>query len=274
MVENEQHEQQNRGLDLKDTLTWYKKHNIDLPKIPIDKDLPYPIENQELIGLSAKELGGLFSLFPENAKQRSILKKVIGQPTTWFHKESTEQNIKTTTNPADAISPTAFVPSYTNYTPWKETKVPAVDIWLHKIPEKGIPEEVRKTILAQGFVHEVAHTIVQPALYIDNYKLKFPDGKILDAVEIKKTFTELAEQYLPISEYASTYRGENNKFTSSKPGYDAKNSLSEEMCETIASHLLDFAYTGQENQEKNPLASRPEIKQFIEDFLNAKLVKE
>ena len=260
------------GLDMRETLEWYKSSGIEMPKIP-EMDFFHSVENQELIELSEREMGGLFALFPENARKRSILRKVVGQSPTWFHRDSTSEQPKPTTKEAEAMSPTAIVPSYINYTPWGELKVPTADIWLYQIPQNASPENVRKLVLSEGFVHEVGHSIVQPALYIEEHTLKFPNGKIINGLEAMLHFAELAEQHSPISHYASTYRGPNNKFESDKSNYNVKTAISEEMCETIAAHLLGFAYCGNDSRGKNPFTDRPEVKDFVRDFLNAELVK-
>lgn len=242
-----------------------------MPEIP-EMDFPYPLDHRKLIGLSERELGGLLSLFPDNARKRSILRVVVGQPAAWFHQDSTSEQPKITTNPAEALSETAIVPSYIDYTPWNELRVPTADIWLFKIPQTAVSPKVKKLVLAEGFVHEIGHSIVQPALYVRDHTLKFPDGKIVNGLEAMLHFAELAEQHSPISHYASTYRGPNNKFESDKPNYNVKTAISEEMCETIAAHLLGFAYCGNDSRGKNPFADRPEVRDFVRGFLNAELV--
>lgn len=260
------------GLDMRGALDWYKSSRVEMPPIP-EMDFSHPLEKQELIGLSKRELGGLLALFPENARKRSILRKVVGQPPTWFHKDSTSEQPKPTTNEAEAMSPTAIIPSYIDYTPWSELKAPTADIWLYKIPQNAASEEVRRLVLAEGFVHEIGHSIVQPALYVGDHNLKFPDGKIVNGLESMLHFAELAEQRSPISHYASAYRGHNNKFESDNPSYNAKTAISEEMCETIAAYILRFAYCGDSSRGANPFADRPEVIDFVRDFLNAELIK-
>jgi hypothetical protein len=260
------------GLDMRETLDWYKNSGVEMPPIP-KMDFSCPVENKELIELSEREMGALFTLFPENARRRSILRKVVGKSPTWFHRDSTSEQPKPTTNEAEAMSSTAIVPSYIDYTPWGELKVPTADIWLYKIPQNAAPEKVRRLVLAEGFVHEIGHSIVQPTLYVSDHSLKFPDGKIVNGLEAMLRFAKLAEQHPPISHYASTYRGPNNKFESDNPNYNAKTAISEEMCETIAAHFLGFAYCGDNSRGKNPFSDRPEVRDFVRDFLNAELIK-
>jgi hypothetical protein len=262
------------GLDMRETLEWYKNSGVVLPTIVTDKNLPHSIENEELIGLSRGEVAGLFYLFPKNAQNRSILRKVVGQPTTWFHRDSTSEQPIPTTNKEEALSLTSIVPSYIDYTPWGELKVPTADIWLYQIPHDATSEEVRKIVLAEGFIHEVGHSIVQPALYIEKHILKFPDGKLVNGLEAMLQFAELSERHPPISHYSSTYRGKNNKFESDNPNYNVNTAISEEMCEAITAHFLGFAYSGNDARSKNPFADRPEVRTFVRNFLNAELIRE
>lgn len=261
------------GLDMKETLDWYKSSGVEMPPIQ-ERDFSYPLEKRELIELSERELGGLLALFPENARERSILRKVAGQPPTWFHRDSTSEQPKPTTSETEAMSPTAIVPSYIDYTSWKELKVPTADIWLYKIPQNAASENVRRLVLAEGFVHEIGHSIVQPALYLEDHNLKFPDGKIVNCLEAMLHFAELAEQHSPISHYASTYRGSNNKFESDNQNYNVKTAISEEMCEAIAAYFLGFAYSGDDARSRNPFADRPEVRKFVREFLNAELMRD
>ena len=261
------------GLDMGQTIEWYKSSGIRLPSTTLDKSLPRPIENQDFIELSDRELCGLLYLFPENSRMRSILRKIVGQPATWFHRDSTGEKPVPTTNQEEALSPTAIVPSYTDYTPWDELKVPTADIWLYKIQENAAPKDVRRIILSEGFIHEIGHSIVQPALYVDEYILRFPDGRLVNGLEAILKFAELSEQHPPISHYASAYRGKNNKFESDKPNYNINTAISEELCEAIAAYFLGFAYCGGDSRGKNPFADRPEIRNFVRDFLDAELVK-
>jgi hypothetical protein len=262
---------QTSGLDMGQTLEWYRTSGVGLPQIPSDKQLP--VENPDLIALSSRDLGSLLSLFSKNAIERSILRKIVGMPATWFHKDSTSEKPVPTTKQEDALTPTAIIPSYTDYTPWGELKVPTADILLYQLPRNAVPEDIGKLVLSEGFIHEVGHTIVQPAMYVSNHDLKFPDGKIVNGKDAILQFANLAEQHLPISRYASFYRGKDNKFESDNPKYDPRTAISEELCETIAAYFLGFAFCGDDARSRNPFADRPEIKDFVKDFLNAELVR-
>ena len=104
--------------------------------------------------------------------------------------------------------------------------------------------------------------------------MKFPDGRLVNGLEAMLQFAELAEQHPPISHYASTYRGKNNKFESDNPNYNVNTAISEEICEAIAAHFLGFAYSGDNARRKNPFADRPEVRKFVRDFLNAELMSD
>jgi hypothetical protein len=268
------------GLDMVDTLKWYEKIIREGKVREIrESDFRYPVENKEFIELSEGELGGLFALFPENAQRRSILRKVVGKPATWFRKGSTSEKLEVTENRKEALSPTAIVPSYIDYGPWKKEGKPAADIWLYQIPQDLVSKEVRKLVLAEGFIHEVAHSIVQPAIYVKDYKLKFLDKGIVGGLDAILHFMKLAEEHPAISHYASTYRDkpQDNKFPFKMNENDPRillTAVSEEMCETIAAYFLGFAYCGDDKRGKDPFEDRPRVKDFIEEFLKAKLVRE
>jgi hypothetical protein len=265
---------QPHGLDMIDTLRWYSTLEVKLPVIQTTSSLPYSIDNPELIELSRQELNSLYNLYPKNAQDRSILRRIIGQPSSWFHQDSTDQKPLPTIHQSMAISTTSIIPSYIDYTPWGELKVPTADIWLYQLPQEIKNTKVRKIVLAEGFLHEFGHSIVQPALYVKNHTLRFPDGKLMNGLESMLEFAQLAENHPPISHYASTYRGPDNKFKSVNPEYNIMTAISEEMCETLAAYFLGFAFCNDPHRRESPFADRPEIINFVKNFLEAELVKE
>lgn len=258
------------GFDMERTIDWYIRSGVSLPDLLYNKPFNFQIENDSNVLLSREELGGLLHLFHQNARARSILRKVVGKPATWFHKDSTGKNPKPTTNPEDALSPTAIIPSYIDYDTWVKTKVPSADIHLYALPE-NIQPQVRRIIAAEGFVHEVAHSIFQPALYSENYKLLLPDERIVDGFDAMLQFAKLAEHHPPISHYASTYREPDNKFPSESQKMNT--AISEEMAETVAAYILGFAFCGDDNKGKNPFRDRPQIHDLVGKLLRAQLVK-
>ena len=261
------------GLDMKPTIHWYEANKYQLlqhlPK-PLNEPIPYEIENPDNIQLSKGYLSGLISLFPQNAKERSILRKIVGQPETWFHKDSTQQQQIPTTTIDDALSPTAIIPGFT-YPDWSNKEDPKADIWLYKISDTACSPEVRKIILSESFIHEgLGHTLVLPITHGDEFELTLPYGKNVVSFDYLMEFVDMAEQHMPISHYASTYRDKDNKFPSDADTY--LKAIGEELSETISAYLLGFAFGNDEQRSMNPFADRPEIKKFVEDFLNAELV--
>lgn len=194
-------------------------------------------------------------------KDRSILKQIIaGKPTTWFRYDSTKSNPIPTENLNEAISETAIIPSYIDNREWINTMIPSSDIWLYSIPDI-CSFGTKRIILIEGFVHEMAHTICMPATYIDGYQLRFRNGRTISGRDCMTNFANLAENHTPISHYAAVYRI-NGKF------YNNLVAIGEELAETIAAYLLHFIYCDEAERRFNPLADRPEVEDFVKEFLS------
>ena len=267
------------GLDMAPTIRWYELNGqlffsklTELFQNP-KKQLPYQLVNSNMLPLSQDEIAALIGLFPQNAIDRSILESIVGQSETWFHRDSRQEQPIPTNDISLALSPTASIPSYTDYAKWTEEK-PSADVVLYRIDGSAASGNVRKIISVQGFLHEFGgHTIIAPAFNIPEYSLRLPNGRIVKGFNYLIEFAKMAEKHAPISHYASAYRGKNNKFESDSPSYNPLIAISEELSEVIAAHILGFAFCGEDLRGKNPFADRPEIKEFAENFLNAKLVK-
>lgn len=258
------------GLDMLKTIDWYRRANIGLPCYKPDVPFPYLIEDQSHIELSYDELQWAWNLFPKNAQERSILRKIVGQASAWFAQASTSTKPVPTHNRTEALSSTAIIPSYIDYTAWRETGNPTADIFIYRIPRDLVPEEeIRKLILKQGLVHELGHSIVQPCFYIEGYTLRFPDGKEMAGLDAMLEFAQLAEKHPPISQYASIYRGKENKFESEDPEYNLRAAISEELVETIAAYLLGFAYCQDERRNKEPFTDRKDLEAYVHSILHA-----
>lgn len=78
------------GLDMCETIRWYFQNRRrcmnQLPE-PFIMGVPYEIDEPENISLTMPQITGAVLSFPDSAIQRSILKRIIGQPETWFHKK-------------------------------------------------------------------------------------------------------------------------------------------------------------------------------------------
>ena len=168
----------------------------------------------------------------------------------------------------EAISPTAIVPSYHSVGGWPDY----TNILLYEISSKACSDDVRKIILAEGFVHEFAHTINAPALFLENYVLELPNGDRVGGREYILSFTKLAEKHSPMSHYSSTYRTEDNDFKGTEFN-EIFTSINEELAETIAARLLGFTFCNEDYRRMDPFVDRPEIKEWTDNFLNARLVE-
>lgn len=260
------------GLDMAPTINWYYENRARIYlNMPVVRNIhtTIRIRDDENMPLESWRVHRLISLFPRQTQRRSVLNNIFPQPPTWFRKDSTVVNITTTENVKEAISPTAIVPAYTDYSMWK-TEKPAADIWLYRLEIGIVPEltkEVATIILSQAFVHEFAHTIVNPALYINGYRV-LADKEVLTFDWIVE-FANMAEKYPPISHYSSFYRGIGNKFESLDPNYDPLKAIAEELVESIAAFLLGSVYCDDEKRRFDPFCDRPDIKHFVGAFLNA-----
>ena len=259
------------GLDMGATIAWYTRNtNILSDRIPPGTDsLPFPITDIQYSALNQEEIAAIINLFPPQAIARSRLQNdgsIIGKPTLYFAQDTTPENITTTSEISNALSPTAIIPSYTDNTRWNKTGKSTSDIWLFEIPNY-IDPEVRRIIHAEGLAHELAHTLVTQILYSsEEYKLKLPGGKTVDGNDYLMSFASAAENHPPISHYSSSYRKDGEEFK-------ALSAIDEEIVETIAAHLLGFVFCRDEERRLDPLADRSEIQSLIDDFLHAELVE-
>ena len=231
---------------------------------------PYSMVNMAGITLTESDMHRFSFIFPEKARARSILKRIVGQPQTWFHKDSEPSNPKPTTTADEALSPTAIIPSYISYNRWQETGDPQADIWLYKL-DTTIPERVRTIITIEGFVHEYAHSIIAPALYCEGYNLRLSPERIIQGEALLSFFAEAAEQHPPISHYSSEY-WEDGRLRKNPDGSVSKTALNEELAETITAHLLGFVFCDDEKRRLDPLGDRPRVKELVDVFLNAELI--
>ncbi len=259
------------GLDMKGAIEWYTHSGIQIA-YPKKSELPrgVTIEGQEHMDLTETQLAALYNRFSPNAQERSILTTVIGEPTRWFDKNSRVEK-KSTTDPNERLSPTSIIPGETAYPENKPGNQIGV-VYLYKTPNEIANAYVRGIIAAQAYIHEIGHTIVQPALYSHkNQIIEFPSGKRMSNKEAMLTFQNLAEKSIPISEYAALHRDKHGLFEE-KQG-DNGLALSEELCETIAAYLLGFTYHGNNSGSKDPFINNYQIREFTADFLEAKLVR-
>ncbi len=267
------------ALDMKKTIDWYQRNGLTFARCVGDVidavDSGYQLHNTELIPLSQKEIHFVCNLFPQASRDRSIVTSISGEEPLWFSKASTPtfDGLRTTPKRDEALSPTAIIPSYADYSVWQKGGPPSADIKIYRIDDDLAPAHIRKLIAAQGLVHELGHGIVAPAAYIKDYQLELSEGRKMSGLDFLTAFANCAEEHPAISHYASFYRGPQNKFTSPQQGYNELVAISEEMCESIAAHLLGFSFrTDIMQRNVDPLFDRPKVKWFVQEFLNAKRI--
>ena len=260
-----------KDLDMKDTINFYETLDSKIiPNFGLDDldEFPIPVENQEHIPLSIKEIGGIYNSFSENIQKRileSELIKISGYPQLYFSKKSTPEELKVTTILEDRLYENAIVPSYIeNYEEYPYER----EIHLYQLPE-DIPEVVRKIITTQGFIHELGHVLFDHFYGLDS-ELKYND-ELKNRKELLEIFEDLTENLPAISNYSSVYRDENGKY---KNLGDDKHStgIREEFCETLAAYKLGFVYSSDKKRQLDPFYDRPKVKEFIENFLDAELL--
>lgn len=170
-----------------------------------------------------------------------------------------------TADVADAISPTAFIPSMVRYIPaLNSTDVPNFRgvITLFEIPDCGVSDEVKHVIHAQAFAHEYAHTVLTPELHSVGLPNFEGDGEpflfVMDHVD-------MVEVSGPISHYASAYMVD-GQF---RPGKDdGLTSINEWIAEAIVARLFGFAFQSLGNG-LNPFEGREALAVFVDAYLAA-----
>lgn len=273
------------SLDMAPTLQWYEEnYHILFDKIPHPDHLPqnyrtfsfFPLRGVKYLQPSRECLLAWWWVFPHRAKERSVLRQIVGKPAAWFHRDSLVSEIGPiqTENPKEILSPTAIIPSFCDYSRWQKTGTPTCDIYLYNIHSLTCPLSVQHIVHAEGFVHEAAHSIIAPALYNNgDYLLCLPDGKTINGTVVgndwlKNVFGAAAEKHTPISHYAGAYRNRDGTFKTNDDGSIAT-AVSEEMAESIAAFLLGFVFCHEKRRRLDPFRDRPEVWQMVSDFLHA-----
>lgn len=240
-------------LDMGKTIEFYDKHNLDVAPIPD----------------AGADIGEFLKLLPEQARERAILRNVSFAGPMWFDKETSNYHLATAIDKNNAISPTAFAPSYTHFTDIKNPAVSLADISMFRIEPDAVSARARRVIEKWCMLHELGHTLVFPANYVEGYSLQMPDGKVVHGADLMFEFASIAENHAPITRYSSFYREKDNKFG----GPFIATGIDEELCESIAAHQMGFAFCGDEFRSFNPFNDRPEVKEFVSNFLNARVVR-
>jgi len=257
------------GFDLKPTIDWYKKNkDILLARLPTQGHSNiFPVTRNAEPDISEAEIAGLIGLFPQQARDRSILQDIIIMPSTWFHRDSTSDKPIPTQDVREAINTTSIAPSYIDYKDWLGKIV------LFKLPRRQVRDsDIRKIIASEGLVHEVAHSIAVEPMYRNEYSMIFPGNSVVQGEDFVKNFVDSTEPLPPISHYSSLFRYKNGKFKGKCPSTIYR-SISEELAESITAYLLGFAYSGDNERSLDPFKDRPEVKRLMHDFLHARRKK-
>ena len=266
------------GYEMKETIKWYANHarNFNLDRFTRDPSISLIVEQGEKAQLTDREMKAVLTRFPRNARARSLLRRIVWENPLWFSKLSLERGEAIPTlNVFDAISHTAIVPSYTSYETDANERALSADIHLYQI-QAPMPREIRRAIHAEGLAHEIGHTLLASPLY-DGMKLKLPDGRVVESEQFLEELGLKAENLIPVSNYALTVR--EGEFSGKPLPYKIKHggkkyAMSEELAETIAQMAMPFPLHNPNRLSRaENLASRQEIVQGLELFLNAVRVK-
>ncbi len=256
-------------LDMASTLEWYRQNKEELLSLlpePGTSMPSVPLKNLEHFYVSPFEMQSLIELFPDSARSRSYLDSIEGNVRFYFHKDSTPENILPTVNVVDAISPTAFVPGYTETRRNRATGEFYGIIKIYEIPTDD-DIDLKKIVQTQAFVHEFAHTIIHPIKFSDSYYLKLPDGEVVEGGLLLDRFKSLMDQSTPFSFYSKS--GRDAAINNEKEKITA---VDEELSEAISAYLLGFIFSENVDRRMDPFMDRPVIREFVRNFLLAERV--
>ncbi len=242
--------------------------SVDLPNIAIRDEGGHFL-------LTRREIYAALHQFPPEAQQRAKTSGIYGKPDLWFAPPDGDK-IQPTNDPARALSPTAIIPSYTDNR--GGTEDPQIHLFgLGRSIESGtIDERIGRIIHAEGLIHEYTHVLNWPGKRsIYNGQPAAPilemAGKTISALDALIEFAQLMEGSTPMSHYSSFYWNVQDGNLKAKDN-DVFLAADEELAETAAAFFLGFSYTPQGDRRLHPFIDRPEIRRFVIDYLQAKIV--
>lgn len=267
------------GLDMRETLAWYEQQEGDLlrrvPKPALNtfvRDAPViPLTQRGGTGamLTHKQVLGVISRFPRQAKRRMMVQEIMMSPPLWFSMTSVPGNFQATNNFLLALSPTAIVPSMVDFEPNTTNWCGYHGIvLLYDISPAVATLQTRQLVHMQGLCHELAHCIVTPELLRGCNLLFSGHSDPVDSDTWFTHFSDLVNQSAPISHYASAYCGEDGKLLE---GSDPLTPINEALVECITALLLGFAFR-MDGTGLDPFAGRKELRQAVWDYLRARRV--
>lgn len=276
------------GFDLAPAAVWHRKNDGEIMPAISQSTSPQLGDLESKLNTNVRMLEEQFSkkdvslalgFFPTNAYSVFLNRpmKIIGKSTLWFNLQSSIDNPETTKNINEAISPTALITSQYANTIEKGVTT-GHEINLHWLPEEFCSRKTARSITIQGLVRELARAYLMEL----SMNSLFPNGENA-IIEFGKY---IEKQHLPpISHYSATYWRNNrlllNKILDGESAAKNQVPLHVEMAETIAAYLLGFSFCepfetgvfsqiGRKGLSLQPLADRPQIKEYIRDLLHAK----
>lgn len=261
------------GFDMAPTIAWYYRNIAE-----IQRRLPPPIVRRPpspsftVVGIddsrgdfTLEHIQALLWLFPAAARDRMVMDQVAFGPSTWFHRNTTMDNIIPTTDVGEALSPTAVAPSKVDVTRednWCGFKMTPRVFY---IADGLMPDAVRRVIYLQAFTHELAHTLANPEVWgRTSVSLRGQDGVVKSQLEFINEFEAQFNSAPPISHYASAYFDR-------ELGRLPDNSLTgicESMAEAITAYLLGFAFRT-DGSGLNPFVGREALHELLSWYLLA-----
>lgn len=269
------------GLDMGMTIQWYEQNSLEILKrlppqllrladVYYRLGLPY-LKHRMVITRDCpcdwRMFVPLIRLFSSSLRQRSNLVGVEIEDSAWFKKGD---GLLTTTEVAEAFSPTAIVPSFVKYS-HRSDLAPFTfgsTIVMYKLSD-WIPRHVQLIIWSEGFLHEFCHTIVTPFLYNDGRlpKLRLPNGTVVPGDEYLFQYSSLVEMFKPISHYASTYFNTDGTLSTE----NVLTSIGENVVEGLVALLLGFAFR-LDGTGLDPFREREPLREYLLNFLNSESV--
>jgi len=233
-------------------------------------------DSDQKIRLTQNEIYGLLNSIPLPARERAEINGIYGKPDLWFSKSGAQVP---TTDISEAISPTAIIPSYRDNREGKESAQVHLFGLDRVIREGHVDDLTAKIMHAEGLVHEYVHILnwLGKREFYDGMPsapdLKFPDGKIVSALDAFVEFGNLMERHSPISHYSSFFWKPEGGEIITLNDSDLILAIDEELCESVAAYMLQFVFTPDQKGTTEPFADRPRILEFVENYLYAEIVK-
>lgn len=256
------------GFDLGPVLDWLEANKTlikeKLTWLNTPNNTYINADDVQHLQLSIPEIATIIHRFPEAARKRSMLYNIKGMPVTWFRRGMTGVKPNVTRNRAEALGPRAFVPGHNSPLTWtKQNKAQQIELY-HLWTT---PSDIARYMATHTLIHEYTHTILNPLWYScgEEYRIKVPGQEEISGPIFMVKFAVAATQHPAISHYAAAYRP--FPILPDDPQFNYR--VGEEFCESVVALLLGYIYCDDPDRCFDPFKDRPEVKQLVDDFLNA-----